>query len=685
MIRRFAAAVVTLILLACSETTEPIVVSAVVVTPATSQLASGAQLQLQVRVLGPNGVALSGRTVSWASSNTSLAQVSQSGLVTGGQNREAQSAQVTITASVDGKSGSTSLEILRVPVTSIEFSASALRLAESDTAEVELTLRAADGTLLSNREVEWSIADTTVLQRLGDGRLLATPYTGDLDRETTLSVSVDEVTASLTARVYVDWDRWTTFWQEMPGAMPDLSEIYSSVDGGTNTSVRLIPGDLNGDGREDLFAHFGVVETGFPDVTTEPIRDRLVLLVSDENAGFIDGTADLVGRVDLRLGFGGEARSDDLNNDGHPDFVVGGNREDGRPSGENSSNWRAPNFALVSSGAGQYTPLFFGDELYSRFVKVLRLDTRTQIFLGPNRKVPDENGNLIGAPEVYQFEGGSFSAVQPEGFPSSAHGVLLTLPTASSPGAPLMVSDSIRHMTLPSLQLSRGVGLERWNRIRTYPMFDGIDTTVVQWRPWATNAEFNPVVVIDRNGRDVFNPVPEMDCVIERAPGRWNVMVGVQSGEIVGGLRGRTHITSDETRPNYEVLSYDVDGEALQRVELLQGQDVQKPFNEISCTDINSDGIPDVWLHSWYELWRLAEPWNAGQPTLYLGDGAGGFFAVPTQRFPVGSPGDLYERSTFLDADGDGIKDLIYFPFLNCGPGESCTRWKLYRGRRQIR
>jgi trimeric autotransporter adhesin len=77
-------------------------VSTVSVTPADTTVRVGNTVQLTATLRAANNAVLTGRPVTWASSDTTIARVSGSGLVTG----VAASAQfVTITATSEGRSG----------------------------------------------------------------------------------------------------------------------------------------------------------------------------------------------------------------------------------------------------------------------------------------------------------------------------------------------------------------------------------------------------------------------------------------------------------------------------------------------------------------------------------------------------------------------------------------------------
>jgi uncharacterized protein YjdB len=81
-------------------------VSRIVVTPANPSVKVNNTVQLTATVYDAQNNVLTGRTVTWNSSNTNRATVNSTGLVTGKATGTA-----TITASSGGKSGSTAVTV----------------------------------------------------------------------------------------------------------------------------------------------------------------------------------------------------------------------------------------------------------------------------------------------------------------------------------------------------------------------------------------------------------------------------------------------------------------------------------------------------------------------------------------------------------------------------------------------
>ena len=85
-------------------------VASVVVSPASASVATGNTVQLTATPKDSVGNTLTGRTITWSSSATSVASVSSSGLVTG-----VTIGSATITAATGGKSGSSAITVTAPP------------------------------------------------------------------------------------------------------------------------------------------------------------------------------------------------------------------------------------------------------------------------------------------------------------------------------------------------------------------------------------------------------------------------------------------------------------------------------------------------------------------------------------------------------------------------------------------
>src|SRR5438445_4585365 len=88
-------------------------VASVTVSPASATVGAGQAVQLTATPKDANGNPLSGRTVTWSSSNTSVAIANSGGFVTSGA-----AGSATITATSEGQSGTSAITVTSVPVAS---------------------------------------------------------------------------------------------------------------------------------------------------------------------------------------------------------------------------------------------------------------------------------------------------------------------------------------------------------------------------------------------------------------------------------------------------------------------------------------------------------------------------------------------------------------------------------------
>jgi hypothetical protein len=136
----------------------PAPVASVSVTPAAASLTAGFTQQLAATPKDAAGNALTGRTVTWASSNVGVASVGAAGLVTG----SAVGGPVTITATSEGHSGSAAITVTPVPVASVSLNPATASITTGLTQQFTAIPKDAAGNALSGRAVTWSSSDVGV-------------------------------------------------------------------------------------------------------------------------------------------------------------------------------------------------------------------------------------------------------------------------------------------------------------------------------------------------------------------------------------------------------------------------------------------------------------------------------------------------------------------------------------------
>ncbi len=147
---------------AIAVTTVP--VASVAVTPASAGIQVGQTAQLTATPKDGSGNALSGRIVTWASSNASVATVNASGLATA-----VAAGSAMITATSEGQSGTSSITVTNVPVASVALTPASATIQVGQTQQLAATLKDASGNTLSGRAVSWSSSSPSVATVSGSG------------------------------------------------------------------------------------------------------------------------------------------------------------------------------------------------------------------------------------------------------------------------------------------------------------------------------------------------------------------------------------------------------------------------------------------------------------------------------------------------------------------------------------
>jgi large repetitive protein len=143
----------------------PRAVASVRVEPATATVAVGRTSTLVARALDAQGAELPGRPVVWSSSDPGLVGVSAGGAITG----VAVGGPVTITATIEGRAGSSQITVVDAAVASITVSPPASNIPVGATVQLQALLRDDQGTILAGRAVLWSTSNAALATVSGTG------------------------------------------------------------------------------------------------------------------------------------------------------------------------------------------------------------------------------------------------------------------------------------------------------------------------------------------------------------------------------------------------------------------------------------------------------------------------------------------------------------------------------------
>ncbi len=133
-------------------------VASVSVSPSAIAIEVGGAGQLTATARDASGNPMSGRTVTWSSTDVSVATVSASGMITGVR----AGGPVAISASVDGRAGVAQATVTPAPVASVTLTPSAATVTVGGGVQFAATLRDAAGGALAGRTVTWSSSNTAV-------------------------------------------------------------------------------------------------------------------------------------------------------------------------------------------------------------------------------------------------------------------------------------------------------------------------------------------------------------------------------------------------------------------------------------------------------------------------------------------------------------------------------------------
>ena len=140
-------------------TVAPEPVASVDVAPASASIAIGQTVQLTGTPRDAHGTALAGRTVTWTSSNSSVASVNFMGLVSG-----ATAGTATITATSEGQTGTSAITVTAstAPVASVTVTPASTSVSVGGVAQLTAIPKDASGNPLVGRVVTWQSSSAGV-------------------------------------------------------------------------------------------------------------------------------------------------------------------------------------------------------------------------------------------------------------------------------------------------------------------------------------------------------------------------------------------------------------------------------------------------------------------------------------------------------------------------------------------
>src|SRR5436309_775715 len=203
-------------------------VAAVTVTPASVSVLQGQTVQLTATPRDANGNPLTGRVITWQSSNSAIASVNGSGLVSG----VAAGGPVTLTATSEGQSGTASVTVTLAPVAAVTVTPSSGTVAIGQTVQLTATPRDASGNPLTGRAISWQSSNSAIASVNGSGLVSGVAAGGPVTitatsegQSGTAAVTVTTSTGAQFGHVFVVTEENTDYVDVTISSMPYLTGL----------------------------------------------------------------------------------------------------------------------------------------------------------------------------------------------------------------------------------------------------------------------------------------------------------------------------------------------------------------------------------------------------------------------------------------------------------------------------
>ncbi len=485
----------------------------------------------------------------------------------------------------------------------------------------------------------------------------------------------------------------TSYYQFKRNAIPDLSSYYHWA-GWNSASVAvnsILTPDLNHDGMMDIVAQLWQRVPVGGMATDLPTPNRLIVLESQPDGTYLDTTATRFNTASAvvlggQLGGTGSADFGDINQDGLTDFIFALNRDDGRAGTLTSGNSYPT--AIVSKPDGTYDVQTIGRAAWNYLPQLINVNGNYQAWFSQTGYYTSSitygsspTGWVDGLP-AFQYDAGtqkwtvssqppinsSFN-VPPQFVADGKVNRIFTMLTDSS------------HAIDPLANVAGGAF-----RVPYAALMD--QNAAGQW---SVNSASNPFNYAPKqftlDGKSVTGQVGfDGDIYFSLVeylfrPGSFEIFPN--SGPVVMATRSMYPLDKDNVTGAFTASTGDAVKMDFYGVQ--QDQIYKWPIKIIgmqehvyswaySYLDINNDGLIDIAQQGWEPVQV-----TGGASNVYLNTGAGVFVHLDPSLFPKAP--DYWNKpgmSQFLDANGDGIYDLLYYPASAQAQSIADTNWELF-------
>ena len=457
--------------------------------------------------------------------------------------------------------------------------------------------------------------------------------------------------------------------------LPDLSVKYQKLCGNSVGIQTGITANLMGhkDGKKDLiFTLWCSVPAGTS--TTSPTINGLIAITQNADGTFVDSTKALFGvdLLDVAGGLASGAVAYDFNNDGYDDIFISVTGEDGRTLPQGFTGNNRQNFVITSSSNGTYSFKTIGIPSYNYMVKTVNNA------LG-GKDVMTATIGYGGADQAFRWVNGQWQAISDYAKAPTFSSSFFNSSSFNGPvDSALLPNAGQASMSLYQQQKDGS-----WSSLDSQLLGKVTTANYITW-----NKDPGTMPILTFNAVD-YGFISFYDNCLMRKPNpsvssnspsnSYYTLFAVPAQKIVGGYTpGRLLHESDplDFSWNLIMMGYSANLGKVTPVNLnINHLITNENFFSLKCGDLNGDGFDDFWINNW----------GAGQkPAFYLSDPKGNFNVVDQSRLPIYPSSFNGGLAIYEDVDGDGIKDLIYFPSTGLNTKTASIQFPLFKGLRQI-
>ncbi len=173
-------------------TVKPVPVASLAIVPAADSLQVASSRQLNAEVRAADGTLLTGRTITWSTSDATVLSVTPAGLAAG-----VAAGQVQVTATSEGKTATATIKVLARPVSRIRAEHEYAVVLAGSSLRLRATAVDAVGATVPNPSLRWTSNNLQVARVADDGTL-----TGVARGEARITISAGNILTTVFVSVY---------------------------------------------------------------------------------------------------------------------------------------------------------------------------------------------------------------------------------------------------------------------------------------------------------------------------------------------------------------------------------------------------------------------------------------------------------------------------------------------------